>query len=105
MVLLCLVTARFARWAMGELAGLYAGVILATCVGIFLFTRVLIPDVVLTLTITMAMWSFLRVLDDEEKRPVLWAMSMWGAMAAGHTSERSDRAGVSRPARRWFIWY
>ena len=82
-VLLSLVTARFARWAMGGLAGLYAGVILSTCVGIFLFTRVLIPDVVLTLTITVAMWSFLRVLDDAEHRPVLWAMSMWGAMAAG----------------------
>ncbi len=82
-VLLCLVTARFARWAMGELAGLYAGVILATCVGIFLFTRVLLPDVVLTLTITVAMWSFLRALDDEEPRPALWAMSMWSAMAAG----------------------
>ena len=82
-VLLGLVTARFARWAMGELAGLYAGVILATCVGIFLFTRVLIPDVVLTLTITVAMWSFLRVLDAAEKRPIFWAMSMWGAMAAG----------------------
>jgi 4-amino-4-deoxy-L-arabinose transferase-like glycosyltransferase len=82
-VLLCLVTARFARWAMGELAGLYAGVILSTCVGIFLFTRVLIPDVVLTLTITVSMWSFLRVLDTAEKRPRLWAMSMWSAMATG----------------------
>src|SRR5579862_7110463 len=65
-VLLCLVTSWFARWAMGPLAGLYAGVILSTCVGIFLFTRVLIPDIVLTLTITVAMWSFLRVLDDDE---------------------------------------
>jgi 4-amino-4-deoxy-L-arabinose transferase-like glycosyltransferase len=82
-VLLCLVTARFARWAMGELAGLYAGIILSTCVGIFLFTRVLIPDVVLTLTITLAMWSFLRVSDGEEERPLLWAMCFWAAMACG----------------------
>src|SRR5579864_6382663 len=35
-VLLSLVTAWFARWAMGPLAGLYAGVILSTCVGLFL---------------------------------------------------------------------
>src|SRR5579859_415954 len=82
-VLLCLVTAWFARWAMGELAGLYAGVILSTCIGVFLFTRVLIPDVVLTLTITLALWSFLRVLDDQEERPLLWALGMWSAMAAG----------------------
>ncbi len=82
-VLLCLVAARFARWALGDLAGLYAGVILATCIGIFLFTRVLIPDVVLTLTITVAMWAFLRLLDNEEARPGLWAMVFWGAMAVG----------------------
>ena len=82
-VLLCLVTSWFARWAMGALAGLYAGVILATCVGIFLFTRVLIPDIVLTLTITVALWSFLRALDEQEKRPALWAMAMWGSMALG----------------------
>jgi 4-amino-4-deoxy-L-arabinose transferase-like glycosyltransferase len=82
-VLLCLVTARFARWGMGELAGLYAGVILSTCVGIFLFTRVLIPDVMLTLTITVAFWAFLRVLDSQEKRVLFWAMTMWTAMALG----------------------
>lgn len=82
-VLLCLVTAWFARWAMGPKAGLYAGVILSTCIGIFLFTRVLIPDVVLTLTITLAFWSFLRVLDEDEPRPFPWAMGMWAAMALG----------------------
>jgi hypothetical protein len=82
-VLLCLITSWFARWAMGPLAGLYAGVILSTCIGIFLFTRVLIPDVVLTLTITLALWSFLRTLDAGEQHPGRWAMSMWAAMALG----------------------
>src|SRR4051794_30815351 len=46
-ILLAWVTARFAAWAFGRLAGLYAGLVMATCVGIFLFTRILIPDVVL----------------------------------------------------------
>lgn len=82
-ILLCLVTARFARWAMGELAGLYAGLILSTCVGIFLFTRVLIPDVLLTLIITMAMWSFLRVLDDTETHATRWAFVFWAAVGLG----------------------
>jgi len=82
-VLLCLITARFARWAMGELAGLYAGVILSTCVGLFLFTRVMIPDVLLTLVVTIAIWSFLRVLDDQEPHPTRWAMSLWSALALG----------------------
>jgi 4-amino-4-deoxy-L-arabinose transferase-like glycosyltransferase len=82
-ILLCLVTARFARWALGERAGLYAGIILSTSVGIFLFTRVLIPDIVLTLTITVSMWAFLRLLDREEKRTAPWAMTFWASMALG----------------------
>src|SRR4030081_3850582 len=62
-VLLCWVTARFAAWAFGRRAALYAGLVLATSIGLFLFTRILIPDVILTLTITIALWGLLRVLD------------------------------------------
>lgn len=64
-ILLCWVTYRFGRWAFDELAGLYAGVALATCVGLFLFTRILIPDAILTLTITGAIWAWLRLLDPD----------------------------------------
>ena len=69
-VLLCWVTARFAAWAFGRRAGLYAGLVLATCVGLFLFTRILIPDVMLTLTITLALWALLRALDEDESASV-----------------------------------
>ncbi|MGI8992239.1 MAG: ArnT family glycosyltransferase [Bryobacteraceae bacterium] len=82
-VLLCWVATRFAGWAMGARAGFYAGLSLATCVGLFLFTRVLIPDVVLTLAITVAMWAFLRALDPEEPRPRAWSLLFWASMAAG----------------------
>ena len=47
-------TAAFGMWAFGRKAGLYAGLVMATCVGLFLFTRILIPDVMLTFTITLA---------------------------------------------------
>src|ERR1700743_1002401 len=50
-VLLCWLTARIGTWAFSPPAGLYAGLALATSVGLFLFTRILIPDVILTLTI------------------------------------------------------
>src|ERR1051326_3742700 len=50
-VVLCWLTARIGAWAFSARAGLYAGLSLATCIGLFLFTRILIPDVVLTLTI------------------------------------------------------
>ena len=82
-VLLCWVTARMARWAFGERAGLYAGIVLATCVGLFLFTRILIPDVVLTLTVALALWALLRALDENEPHPRRWAMAMWASMGAG----------------------
>ena len=38
-------TAAFGTWAFGKRAGFYAGLCIATCIGIFLFTRILIPDV------------------------------------------------------------
>ncbi|HMC31804.1 MAG TPA: glycosyltransferase family 39 protein, partial [Candidatus Angelobacter sp.] len=50
-VLLCWTTARYGAWAFGRRAGFYAGLALATCLGLFLFTRILIPDVMLTLTV------------------------------------------------------
>ena len=82
-VLLCWVTARFGIWAFGLRAGFYSGLVLATSVGLFLFTRILIPDVILTLTITLAMWSLLRTLETEERHPTWWAMGMWAAMGTG----------------------
>src|SRR5262249_41223999 len=58
---LCWITARFGAWAFGRIGGMYSGLVLSTCVGLFLFTRILIPDVILTLTITLALWALLRV--------------------------------------------
>ena len=71
-IALCWVTARFAMWAFGRRAGIYSGTILATCIGMFLFTRILIPDAALTLTITVALWSLLRLMDESEPRPSPW---------------------------------
>jgi 4-amino-4-deoxy-L-arabinose transferase-like glycosyltransferase len=82
-ILLCLVTARFGTWAFGWRAGLYSGIVLATCAGLFLFTRILIPDVMLTLAITVALWSLIRALDEEEQKPARWAYLMWAAAAVG----------------------
>ena len=72
-VLLCWLTYRVGRWAFGGRAGFFAGVAMATCIGMWLFTRVLIPDVLLTLAVTNALWAFLRALDGEETHPRLWA--------------------------------
>jgi 4-amino-4-deoxy-L-arabinose transferase-like glycosyltransferase len=82
-VLLCWITARFGAWAFGRRAGMYSGLVLATSVGLFLFTRILIPDVILTLTITLALWSLLRTLEEGGRHPTRWAMTMWAAMGTG----------------------
>jgi hypothetical protein len=76
-------TAAFGRWAFDAMAGFYAGLVVATCIGLFLFTRVLIPDVMLTFFITLAMWAFLRVLDEEEKHPRAWAYTLAASLALG----------------------
>jgi len=81
--LLCWVTAQFGAWAFGRRAGMYAGLCLATCVGLFLFTRVLISDVMLTLTVTLAIWSLLRALEETEPHPRRWAMLMWASLGTG----------------------
>jgi len=80
---LCWLTAAFGAWAFGKRAGLYAGLCLSTCLGLFLFTRILIPDVMLTFTVALAMWSFLRVRDESERRPRLWAFLLAASLGTG----------------------
>jgi len=80
---LCWLTAAFGAWAFGRRAGLYAGLCMATCVGLFLFTRVQIPDVMLAFTVTLAMWAMLRALEDEEAHPRLWAFLLAASLGVG----------------------
>jgi 4-amino-4-deoxy-L-arabinose transferase-like glycosyltransferase len=76
-------TAAFGTWAFGKRAGFYAGLCMATCIGIFLFTRILIPDVMLTFTTALAMWAFLRALDVEEPHPRVWASVLAASLGTG----------------------
>lgn len=80
-VFLCWLTARIGTWAFDAVTGMYAGLVLATCVGLWLFTRILIPDCLLTAAVAFAMWSFLRALEENEPRPDWWAF--WFAASIG----------------------
>jgi hypothetical protein len=80
---LCWLTAAFGMWAFGRRAGLYAGLCMSSCVGLFLFTRVQIPDVMITFTVTLALWALLRALDDHEPHPRLWAFLLAASLAIG----------------------
>src|SRR6185295_11053262 len=82
-VLLCWLAYGMGTWAFSQRAGMYAGLALSTCVGLFLFTRIQIPDVTITATIALALWAFLRALDPEEQRPAVWSAVMAAAIGAG----------------------
>ncbi len=51
------------RRAFGERTGIYAGLFVYTCAGVYLFTRVLIPEVLLSLLIAAALYFFLTALE------------------------------------------
>ena len=82
-VLLVWTTSRYARWAFGEPAGHYAGLALTSCVGLFLFTRIQIPDVMLTLTVCLGFWAFQRAIDPAEPRFKRWSVVFAGSLATG----------------------
>jgi 4-amino-4-deoxy-L-arabinose transferase-like glycosyltransferase len=82
-IALALLSSLFGMWAFGKRAGFYVGLCMSTCVGLFLFTRVQIPDVMLTGTIALAMWALLRALDEEEERPRLWAAILAASLGTG----------------------
>jgi len=53
------------RRAFSERAGIYAGLFIYTCAGVYLFTRILIPEVLLSLLIASALYFVLTALEDK----------------------------------------
>src|SRR5580698_2349882 len=74
---LILSTYGLGRWAIGSEGGFDSGLVLATALGPFLFTRFLIPDVAVGLWLTLTFWFFLVSL--EQEKPALW--TCWGLAA------------------------
>jgi 4-amino-4-deoxy-L-arabinose transferase-like glycosyltransferase len=62
-LLLGLLGLIWGRRAFGERAGIYAAAFVYTAAGVFLFTRVLIPDVLLSLLIAASLYFFLTALE------------------------------------------
>lgn len=72
----------FGKHFFNRQAGFYAGLAIASCVGIFLFTRVLWPDVLLTCFITMAFYCFLRA-GESDVVSGRWAYGIYAFGALG----------------------
>lgn len=71
----------WARRAFGSTAALYTGIFVLTSAGVFLFTRIFIPDAMLSLWLALTLWGLLRALDSPGD--ALFAYTMWTALALG----------------------
>lgn len=68
---LILLAERFGREAFRTArAGLYAGCIVLSSFGVFIFTRILIPDAIVCLWLLLAVWCFWRMELDDGKAPL-----------------------------------
>ncbi|HZW94229.1 MAG TPA: glycosyltransferase family 39 protein [Candidatus Eremiobacteraceae bacterium] len=85
-MLLGILALRWGRRAFGERTGIYALLFVYTCAGVYLFTRVLIPDVLLSLLIAAALYFFLTALEPEAA-PWRWyagyALMAFGVLTKG----------------------
>ena len=75
---LTLATHRLGLHVYGPAGGLYAGAALVTSLGLFIYTRFLIPEVLVALWLTLGYYFFLRIV--EEERPS--RLVCWGFAAA-----------------------
>ncbi len=75
---LVLATYGLGSYAFGERAGLLSGVALVTSIGPYIFTRFLIPDVLVGLWLTISYYFFLRSLEEETPSRI----TCWGFAAA-----------------------
>jgi 4-amino-4-deoxy-L-arabinose transferase-like glycosyltransferase len=72
-----LATYGLGRWTFGAEGGLLSGVVMATSLGPYIFTRFLVPDVLVGLWLAIGYYFFLRSL--EEDPPSRW--TCWGFAA------------------------
>jgi 4-amino-4-deoxy-L-arabinose transferase-like glycosyltransferase len=82
-IFLAWLTCRYSRWAFGGRAGFYSGIVIATCVGLFLFTRIQIPDALLTLAVCLSFWSFQRAIEPDEPHPRFWSLVLPVSLGVG----------------------
>ena len=72
-----LATYRLGSYAFGERGGFYSGLALVTSIGPYIFTRFLIPDVLVGLWLALSYYFFLRSLEEEKPS----RLTCWGFAA------------------------
>jgi len=97
---------RWAHEAFGDHAALYTGLGVLTSAGVFLFTRVFIPDVLLSLLLAVALYCFLHCVDSTaEDRTVILSTTKNSRLSPGAPSfpAPSERVGYSRESANRFV--
>lgn len=84
-LLLMLLGYRWANESYGERAALYTGLAVLTSAGVFLFTRVFIPDILLSFLLAAALYCFVKSLEPINKSVLLSRTKNLGISA---TSQR-----------------
>lgn len=77
---LVLAVYMFGRWMGGVRAGFYSGLAVCVGLGVYLFTRIMIPEVILSFWITVSFYAFLRAYFEEVDSP--WYYVFYAGMAA-----------------------
>lgn len=78
---LVFVTYKIGQLLFGTRAGLFGGLALATSIGLFLFTRIILPDGLFTLLLALILYSFLRWERAERKIIPLLCMYAFAGLA------------------------
>src|SRR5262249_56706312 len=79
-ILLVAAVYHFGRWMGGGRAGFYSGLAMCVGLGIYLFTRIMIPEWIITFFLTVAFYFFLKVYYGElDSR---WAYAFCTCMAS-----------------------
>jgi hypothetical protein len=99
-LLLMLLGVRWARQAFGERAALYTGLAVLTSAGVFLFTRVFLPDVLLSLLLAAALYCLLQSLNPSQQKTVviLSETSIQSVILSEGARAPSARTAVEGPA-------
>ena len=63
-LLMAMLAFRWGQRAFGALAGIYAALMTTSTIGVYLFTRILIPEAILSLLIVAALYFFVAGLED-----------------------------------------
>ncbi|QNI36186.1 ArnT family glycosyltransferase [Edaphobacter albus] len=87
-LLLALLGYHWSRRAYDERTGFYTGIFILTAAGVFLFTRIYIPEVLLSLFLCTALYCFLKTLSltktpvtESTFPPIVYPYAMWTALA------------------------